>query len=349
MPITKIQDPEFTVGNASRNLPRDVKYVKDLLFAIPPGVPGALTADERSTIDPASTQCEKAMVKALARIQNEFVPSEKASGGRVVAWSNTLALLEKNGMAAQAYAAWDAGSALVASLVQGAGVALDAARASAFGGVELKKVHQVSGTAGKRVSGKIKADGDSVLKIDIAQWIETLKAHKTPYKVTGGVGAQGGVAKWGAGGGTMVITDTNTQEEKTYGMYFGAVGASLSKFSFSFATGGHPSAPITHIYKGPLRTKPVDFDSFGGPFVALSGGGAVLGGRISASLTIYFLGFSLLSIGQEMNLEWDILQGCAGITIIEGTSSGVTDSQFDYGVQCQTGKLIGEWTDFFRN
>jgi hypothetical protein len=352
MPKDPTQDPKFSVGNASRNLAGDVLYIKSLLFTASAGSPTALTAEERSAISETSEACEPALVKALARIQNANVPSEKASGGRVVAWSKTLALLKKHGRVGLYAETVDAAQEALVDLARQSAVVLDKARAESYGGVQLKKIANVSGTAGTGVSGTANVGaggGTTVLDVDLSKWVQEIQALKTSYKVTGGIGGQAGAGKWGGGAGTVEITDTETQETKTYGLYFGSSGASVSKVSFSVSTPLHESGAVMHIYRGPLRKKTVDFDSFGGTFVALSGGLAAGYGAASGSVTIYFFGFSILDFRPGMNPGWELLQKCAGITMVWGTSSGMADVKEDAGVQFQTGKLLGKWTDIVRN
>jgi hypothetical protein len=342
------QDPKFSVGNASRNLDTDVLFIKSLLFGAVDGAPTALTAEEKAAISETSGVCEPALVKALARIQNAHVPSEKASGGRVVAWSKTLALLRKHAKGLYATTT-DAAQEALFEAARKTQVVIDSARASALGGVKLNKITAVSGNAGTKVGGSVDASPDAMLDVNLTKWVEEIQALKTPFKITGGMGGQAGIAKWGGGAGTMEITDTNTQQVKTYGMYFGSVGASVSKVSFSISAPSLPSGPVTHIYKGPLRSKPVDFDSFGGPFFALSGGVAGQQGLLAGQVTIYFLGFSVLDIRPGFAPGWEMLQRCAGISMVWGTATGMTDSLFDAGAQLQTGKLLGKWVDLFAN
>jgi hypothetical protein len=350
MPQDPAQDKDFSVGNASRNKPSDVLYIKSLLFAIPDGKPGALTASERVTINESSRVCEPSMIAALARIQNAYVASEKKSGGRVVAWSKTLALLKKNAAIGVAYDAAAATREVLYEIARKAGSVIDTAR--------VQKLGSVGANAGKPLSGGTNAgspaldilpEANPILDIDLSKWMAQIEARKTPFKVTGGIGAQAGVKQFGGGVGTVEVTDTSTAAAKTYAMYFGSLGASLSSFSFSFSGPSHPSGAVTHIYKGPLRERSTTLENLGGTFVAVSGGVAGVDGVIGGSVTIYFFGFSLFDFRPGVNPGWEMLQKCAGITMVWGTSSGLSGKPVDAGVQFQTGKLLGKLADIVAN
>lgn len=83
-----------SVGNAARNLPQDVEYIRKLILSIQYPHPAAphmnLRRGLESKDDPVFWVTEY-----LANFQRNYIPSEKASQGRCVPYSQTLAQLHK--------------------------------------------------------------------------------------------------------------------------------------------------------------------------------------------------------------------------------------------------------------
>ncbi len=70
-------------------------------------------------------------------------------------------------------------------------------------------------------------------------------------------------------------------------------------------------------------------------------------GGMTVGITIHFLGGTHWAL--RKNPDWEAFQQCASISISGPTSSGFADKFLDIGAQIQGGKLLGQWTDIFKN
>ncbi len=128
----------------------------------------------------------------------------------------------------------------------------------------------------------------------IKRIVEDVFTRSSPWKFSSSGGGSLSIAVFGAGGGVLYLTNTDSGEEKK--LYYGIVGGSVGPLPFggSYSTSDMWSKGIGQIRA--RSTGPLSFSDMVGPMCVVSGsavgGMATLGQGMSAS--IYFLGIPTL-------------------------------------------------------